>query len=160
MNTLALTPKQLGRFWAKVRKTETCWNWVAAKYPTGYGHLTLNYKSHYPHRISFMLSKGAIPPGMQIDHRCHNVACVNPDHLRLATSKENMENIRAHRHGSSGVRGVSFHKVSGKWTARVTHNGRKIYLGLYPTIAEAEAVAIAKRNELYTHNDLDREAAA
>lgn len=36
--------------------------------------------------------------------------------------------------------------------ARVKHNGVLYSAGQYDTIAEAEAAVIAKRNELFTHN--------
>jgi hypothetical protein len=38
----------------------------------------------------------------------------------------------------------------------VKHDGKRIYLNRFDTTPEAEAAVIAKRNELFTHNDLDR----
>ena len=38
------------------------------------------------------------------------------------------------------------------------HRGVHHYLGLFPTLEQAEAAVVAKRNELFTHNDMDRTA--
>lgn len=54
----------------------------------------------------------------------------------------------------SGVRGVRWHKPTRKWRARIKRNGESIHVGLFATVAEAEAAVIAKRNEL--HNGADR----
>ncbi|MGN6724079.1 MAG: HNH endonuclease signature motif containing protein [Marmoricola sp.] len=150
------------RFWDKVEKTEGCWNWTGAKDNHGYGNVRVNKLYTKAHRVSFAATHGPIPEGMLIDHKCHTPSCVRPDHLRLATPKQNGENqIRAHcRNKSSGIRGVTWDQKKNSWRAQVGHNGKQLYCGLYSTMAEAEAAAIAKRNELYTHNDADRREAA
>ena len=145
------------RLWARVEKTDTCWVWVGKRDRLGYARLGVNQRMTYVHRISYELEYGPIPDGFEVDHICHNRSCVNPDHLRLATRKQNIENLSgAMRTSKSGIRGVSWRKASGKWEARVGHNGHKHYLGMFDDITEAEAAVIAKRNELFTHNDLDR----
>ena len=142
------TPEE--RFWAKVDQSEDCWIWTAGKLATGYGAICIDGKMVRAHRYSFELANGPIPEGMVIDHRCLNPLCVRPEHLRLATNKQNME----HRVPRSRVRGVSFQ--AGKWTAQVCHQGKAYYLGRFDNIEDAAAVAAAKRNELFSHNDLDR----
>lgn len=46
---------------------------------------------------------------------------------------------------------------TGQWVARMRHNYQSIHVGYFDTIEEAEQAVIAKRNELYTHNNADRD---
>ena len=146
------------RFWAKVEKTEACWNWIATKTADGYGRfLQKSYTLVLSHRYSYEMTNGPVPAGMVIDHTCHNASCVNPEHLRAVTHKQNMENSRGARvNNTSGVPGVHWDKKANKWYALVSHNRKRHYVGGFDTLPEAEAAVIAKRNELFTHNDLDR----
>ena len=41
---------------------------------------------------------------------------------------------------------------NGRWKATAFHNGKHHIAGYFDTIPEAEAAAIALRNELFTHN--------
>jgi hypothetical protein len=145
------------RFWSKVDKSGECWRWTSAKMTDGYGSFRLDGKGEGAHRLSWEWANGPIPPGMFIDHMCHNRACVNPAHLQIATNKLNMENLSgAQKRNTSGVRGV--HKrPNGKWHASVKHNWTTYSLGTFETIEEAEVVVVAKRNELYTNNLVDRQ---
>lgn len=103
---------------------------------------------------------GPIPEGLVIDHTCHVRLCVKPDHLRAVTQKQNVENqAGAYANSSSGIRGASWSRRLGKWVAQVRHNKRTLYLGLFDSAEEAGAVALAKRMELFTHNDMDRRSA-
>lgn len=152
---------RLDLFWAKVNKSGGCWEWTASRSHNGYGEFRVRRNGESAltrsHRVAYTLAHGPIPDGMQIDHTCHNRACVNPAHLRLATARQNHENLSGPiGNNTSGVRGV-FRAARGRpWRAAVGHDGGQIHLGKFDTRDEAEAAAIAKRNEIYTHNDLDR----
>lgn len=148
------------RFWQKVDKsTGGCWLWTRAIDPsTGYGRVHVGGTSGYAHRVAYELTNGPIPAGMMVDHKCRNRGCVNPDHLRIATNKQNAENLATVVSSKSGVRGVTFYKPRGTWVAKVRHNGRMYYAGYHKTIDAAEAAVIQLRNRLFTHNDLDRMA--
>jgi hypothetical protein len=148
------------RFWAKVNKTDSCWEWTAAQFPGGYGSFFIEKKSHVAHRVSYEMFFGPIPEGMEIDHTCHSRGCVNPGHLRLATHKQNSENrVGARSDNKTGVRGVHWHSKTRRFRATVHHNKRVVHAGSFLTLEEAEAAVIAKRLELFTHNDADRRAA-
>lgn len=148
------------RLWSKVQKTDTCWLWTASLMSSGYGQINIDRRPHPAHRIAYELANGPIPEGLFLDHLCHVRRCVNPSHLRIVTNKENGE----HRSGppsnnKSGVLGVSWDSKAKKWYAKVGHHGRHYFVGLFDRIDEAEAAVIAKRLELFTHNNKDRIAA-
>jgi hypothetical protein len=147
------------RFWSKVDKSGECWIWTAGKFAGGYG-CYWDGKSRKAHRVSYEEHFGPIPEGMQIDHTCHNTCCVNPAHLRTVTGKQNCENVRGPQsNGTSGYRGVTWHKRDKRWQAAVTHNWERVHLGYFESAEQANAAAVAKRLELFTHNDTDRNAA-
>jgi hypothetical protein len=147
-------------FWDKVAKAD-CWEWQAFRQPKGYGMVWATYEGKgrmvLAHRAAWYLVNGDIEQSMQLDHTCFNRACVNPGHLRLATSKQNNENRSgAQKNNQTGVRGVS--QRGSKWRARVVHNRTFHNVGYFDTKAAAEAAVIAKRLELFTHNSVDMAA--
>jgi hypothetical protein len=152
------------RFWSKVDKNGPvhptlgkCWIWTAGIFKSGYGQFRFNDVSMTAHCVSYWLDGKTIPTGLHIDHICRNRLCVNPRHLRTVTCKQNGENrAGANRNNkSSGVRGVTRLK-NGRWRGQVTHSGTWVNCGMFDTIAEAEEAVVAKRLELFTHNDADR----
>jgi len=78
----------INRFWIKVDKTNSCWNWVAAKDSSGYG-VFRNGVIVSAHRFSYELHKDKIFQDMKIGHLCRNRKCVNPIHLEQVTHTEN-----------------------------------------------------------------------
>lgn len=147
------------RFWAKVQKTEGCWAWTGAKDSSGYGAAWNGRRLVGAHRFSYEMSNGPVADGLVIDHTCHVPSCVRPDHLRAVTNKQNTENFSGLiTTNTSGVRGVFWIQDRRKWQAGVKHHGVRYYVGQFTDIADAEAAVIAKRLELFTHNDLDRVA--
>lgn len=151
------------RFWAKVDKTDECWLWTAATNRLGYGdfwdgtkRLSGANRIVRAHRFAYELQIGRIPDGLEIDHVCHVRSCVNPEHLRTVTRKQNLENTVGGI-GASGLRGVSSTK-GGKWRARVCHHGNSVLAGVFSTPEEAAEAAADLRRKLFTHNDADRVA--
>ena len=148
------------RFFEKVKKTDTCWEWTASKTSDGYGRFGIDGTVRPAHRVSYEMTNGPIGHGLVIDHICHHPSCVNPDHLRAVTRKQNAEHrVSAVRTSKTGVRGVIYYPSRGSYVGCVRHFGKLHHVGYFSTIAEAEAAVIAKRKELFTHNDVDRKAA-
>lgn len=146
------------RFWEKVDQSGDCWLWTAGTFRGDYGQFWTGSTKVSAHRFAYELMVGPIPEGMQLDHQ-HTCPkrCVNPAHLRPTTGKQNRENLSGpNSNSTSGFQGIYWDRRRNKWRARVGHRGGCVNVGLFSTIEEAGAAVIAKRLELFTHNDLDR----
>ena len=83
-------------------KTETtksgCWEWLGAVNNCGYGVVTFRRNGKATttsaHRKYWELTKGHIPEGMQVNHRCDNRLCINPDHMFLGSQLDNIHDMR------------------------------------------------------------------
>lgn len=157
-----LTPGRLPRPAAErlanktIKQPDGCWQWTGSGNSDGYSQIQFGGRNVYVHRLAYELANGPIPAGMQIDHRCFNRRCVNPEHLRPTTAKQNNENRRgAQRNSRSGVRGVYWDSGRKKWQAELMHHGRNIHLGRFDSVAAAAEAVAAKRREIFTHSDMD-----
>ena len=90
-----VTERVLERFYAKVDKTDTCWNWTGAvtanrNHTNGYGFFNINKRPFYAHRLAVLMEQGYLTDGLVVHHMCQNTLCVNPDHLQEITNQENI----------------------------------------------------------------------
>jgi hypothetical protein len=71
-----------------------CWIWIGALEGGGYGNISSGgsrkAKRIKAHRVAYVLYKGEVPEGKDLDHLCRLRCCVNPDHLEPVTRQENI----------------------------------------------------------------------
>ena len=86
-----------------------CWVWngKTVKNNSGYGIFNMDNTSFLAHRVSYSHYIGEIPKGMCVLHKCHNPACVNPEHLYVGTHRQNMDDMI--NSGRKKKRGKSVH---------------------------------------------------
>lgn len=80
-----------------VGEPDACWPWKLSVGSHGYGQVgwSLGPGAIPPiamttaHRVVWMRAFGPIPDDLTVDHRCHNLICCNPAHLRLLLNPDN-----------------------------------------------------------------------
>ena len=89
------------------------------------------------------------PLGIQGDHRNGNGLDNQKHNLRLATHTQNMHNRKnAHKNNKLGIKGVCWHKKVKKFRAQIKINGKKINLGFFNVLGDADS-AYRKAEEKY-----------
>lgn len=105
------------RFWKNVNRAHAkkCWFWVGYVSDRGYGvfgignHPQVRVKAH---RFAWLASRGDIPEGQEVCHRCDVPQCVNPDHLFLGSHRDNvLDSVRKGRKRSWGLQKLNAEQV-------------------------------------------------
>ena len=141
------TPEE--SFAARTEKRGDCLLWTGSKNLQGYGRIRVDGSMSTTHRYAWQRANGPIPEGKIVDHICHNRACVNLEHLRLATFQQNSANRSGPeaRNIESGLRNVYKHKYG--WLVSMKRAGEHYYFGIYKDIEEAAEVAAQARLEVF-----------
>jgi hypothetical protein len=106
-----------------------------------YRHIVINKKLYKEHRLIFMMFHGYMPEF--IDHIDNNRLNNKIENLRQATKQQNAWNRQINKNNKSGVKGVSWCKLTKKWKVQGRVDKKVVYLGVYQTLEEA-AKAIEK----------------
>lgn len=86
------------------RREGECLVWTFGRDRDGYGRVSIARKYKRVHRVSWEISNGPIPDGLDVLHHCDNPPCRKESHLFLGTQAENTaDKVRKNRH-SVGVK--------------------------------------------------------
>lgn len=83
------------RFQYRVKKLGNgCIEWLGAKSKLGYGHIAINSKTKYCHRVLYEITHKVILRRDQfVCHSCDSPSCVNIDHLWLGSAYNNTQDM-------------------------------------------------------------------
>lgn len=70
-----------------------CVIFTGAHTPKGYGVIYHNGRQRYAHRVMYELTRGPVPEGKFVLHRCDVPSCINPDHLFIGTAMDNSRDM-------------------------------------------------------------------
>lgn len=118
----------------------------------GYISIRIDGTQYKAHRLAWLYVYGEDPGHHEIDHADQNKGNNAIGNLRLASRKQNNENIGVPKNNTSGFRGVSFQKNEKHWTAYIYHNRKRIHLGCFKEMHMAVAARSAAESQLFTHS--------
>lgn len=130
------------------------------RHASGYLHIRINKRNIMAHRIIYKLMTGDEPPEL-LDHKNGIRSDNHWDNIRVATSQQNQWNSGIQRNNTIGLKGVIFMRRRKKFKAQIGMNGKKVYLGYFPTVEQAHAAycaaACAIHGEFYNGDELKRQ---
>ena len=98
---------------------DVCHQWRGSLASDGYGHIRMGRAVKLSHVVAWEFEHGPKPPGMEIDHECHNRAvregtcqpgvcahrlCCNPDHLAAKTQQHHHADTATWQSRTRGTR--------------------------------------------------------
>jgi len=110
------------------------WKW---HYLNGYAQRWSSYVNGKREAIRMHRVVNVTPVGMHTDHINGNKSDNRKANLRSASPSENQYNSFVDSSNSSGYKGVSFHKGTQKWGAKISYRGKGFWLGVFESLEDA-----------------------
>ena len=144
--------KETGIFNWKISMKGTCQGTIAGNTrPDKYQRIVIDGKYYYSHRLAWMYVYGNFPE-TNIDHINRNPNDNRIKNLRLATTKQNLENTSISKKNKTGFKGVCWDKQKNKFRASITHNKKLIHIGFFANAKDASVAYDKKASEIFTHH--------
>jgi len=96
------------------------WTWAVTSgvKSHGYGVVRAGGKNKLAHRVSYEITYGPIPDGLDVLHRCDTPACIEPTHLFLGNDDDNMADMVAKGRQARGER-----SGAARWPDHMSRSG-------------------------------------
>jgi hypothetical protein len=114
----------------------------------GYIMIRVRGARYKAHRLAVLYMTGTWPR-LDIDHRDGDRGNNRWLNLREADDSQNGANAKVKKNNTSGHKGVCFSPRKGSWVARITVQRRRLYIGSYPSAAEAGAAYMQIAKKIY-----------
>lgn len=138
-----MTPQWNGRYAGK----------IAGCLSGGYVDIGINNILYKAHRLAWLLMTGEWPVA-DIDHKDLDGSNNRWLNIRSATRSQNNFNKIAQSNSKSGIKGVHFSKNRGKWLVQICVRRRRINIGYFKDIKDAENAYAAA--SIKFHGDFSR----
>lgn len=113
----------------------------------GYVQIKIGGKVLMAHRLAWLYVHGKLPK--QVDHKNMMRSDNRIDNLRAADNSCNGMNKRMQSNNTTGYKGVTFHKGTGRYHAKIQANGVRKSLGYYETAEQAHQAYMTAAGELH-----------
>ena len=139
-----------GVFTRKIQRHKHMTGEAAGSNSLGYVQIRIDGVAYKAHRLAWLYVHGKWPKN-DIDHIDRNRSNNAIANLQDVTRKENMENVSLHVKNKSGFKGVSWKSQCKQWQAQITHNRKKVYLGVFKTAQEAHLAYQQAAKQFFTN---------
>lgn len=135
-------------FWKSSPRTGFAGKIAGNKRKDGYIQIRINGQCCLAHRLAFVCMTGRWPE-LGLDHINGDTSDNRWVNLREADSDQNHWNMKIFSNNTSGYRGVTLHRKTGKWVAEIWHKRKKYHLGLFPTKESASQAHELARSRMF-----------
>ena len=122
-----------------------------------YWTVCIQQSSYMAHRIVYLLCTETDPIGKVIDHINGDGTFNSFKNLRLVTQQENSCNHKLYKNNTCNFAGVSFNKLSNKYTAYIYLDFKRIHLGYFISLDDA-IIARQQAVKKYHMDEADTQA--
>ena len=118
------------------------------------GYVRIRYKGKHERlfRVLYTLKYGEIPKGKVIRHLCNNSWCVNVNHLKIGTQKDNVRDMIISGHSNKGKPNIKVQGSKNVMSKLSEQQVKEIYLSNLPNIQLSKIYGVSDVNIGYIKN--------
>lgn len=118
----------------------------------GYTRIRYNGKHDRLFRVLYTLKHGEIPKGKVIRHMCNNPWCVNVEHLKIGTQKDNVNDMIICGHGNKGKPNIKVRGSKNVMSKLNENQVKEIYLSDLSSTHLSKMYGVSCTNICYIRN--------